>query len=80
MKMTNSNIFDDIAHKVMEKLPPEVRQVKTGLEKSLCEALRSALTKLDVVTREEFDTQVALLKRCQAQLKTLEEQLAKVEK
>ena len=38
--------------------------------------LQSALTRLDVVSREEFDAQTAVLKRTRERLEALERQLA----
>lgn len=37
--------------------------------------LRSALTRLDVVSREEFDAQTAVLKRTRQRLEALEQQI-----
>jgi ubiquinone biosynthesis accessory factor UbiK len=41
--------------------------------------LRSALSRLDLVSREEFDIQVALLARTREKLDALEERLASLE-
>ena len=38
--------------------------------------LQSALTRLDVVSREEFDAQTAVLKRTRERLEALEAQIA----
>ncbi|MGB2418878.1 MAG: accessory factor UbiK family protein [Luminiphilus sp.] len=38
--------------------------------------LQSALTRLDVVSREEFDAQAAVLKRTRERLEALEAQIA----
>ncbi|MDQ6916429.1 MAG: accessory factor UbiK family protein [Pseudomonadota bacterium] len=49
------------------------------VEKNIKVALRSALGKLDLVSREEFDLQVALLARTREKLDVLEERLASLE-
>lgn len=41
--------------------------------------LRESLSKLDLVTREEFAAQQAVLTRAQARLKTLEQRIAALE-
>lgn len=40
--------------------------------------LQNALSKLDLVTREEFDTQAAVLQRTRAKVEALEERLEKL--
>jgi ubiquinone biosynthesis accessory factor UbiK len=42
-------------------------------------ALQSALAKLNLVTREEFDAQTAVLQRTRQKLEALEQQLAQAE-
>lgn len=41
--------------------------------------LQNALSKLDLVTREEFDAQAAVLQRSRARLEALEERCAELE-
>lgn len=41
--------------------------------------LQSALTRLDVVSREEFDAQAAVLKRTRERLEALEEKIASLD-
>lgn len=48
---------------------------KQEAEKNLKALAQSALEKLDVVSREEFDAQTAVLKSAQAQVTELEEQI-----
>lgn len=76
--MLNSHKFDDFIDKVIEKLPQNIRNAKEGIDKALHEGIKTALLKLDMVTREEFDIQSKLLVRCQEQLKALEEQFNKL--
>lgn len=42
-------------------------------------ALRAALARLDLVTREEFEVQQGVLRRTRERLQALEEQLARLE-
>lgn len=78
--MIKPKIFDEISQKVMEKLPKGMHEAKAGMEKNIKSALQAVLGKLDLVTREEFDAQAAVLKRCQEQLKALEKHLEDLEK
>jgi BMFP domain-containing protein YqiC len=49
--------------------------IKDEVDKSLRALVQSGLSKLDVVTREEFDAQTEILKRTRAQIAALEAQL-----
>ncbi|HSC69036.1 MAG TPA: accessory factor UbiK family protein [Cellvibrio sp.] len=42
-------------------------------------ALQAALARMDLVTREEFEAQAAVLQRTRQKLETLEQQLARLE-
>ncbi|MER2604009.1 MAG: accessory factor UbiK family protein, partial [Candidatus Competibacter phosphatis] len=55
------------------------RQFQAEMEKNLHAALQAAFAKLDLVTREEFDVQQAVLARTRAKLETLEKQVAELE-
>ena len=48
------------------------------LDRKAKSLLQSALTRLDVVSREEFDAQTDVLKRTRERLEALEKQLAEV--
>lgn len=50
------------------------------LEGNLHALFQSALTKMDLVTREEFDIQAAVLARTQQQLQALEQKISALEK
>ena len=49
--------------------------IKGEVDKSLRALVQSGLSKLDVVSREEFDAQTEILKRTRAQIISLEAQL-----
>ncbi len=49
------------------------------LDTNLHALIQGALTKMELVSREEFDIQSALLARTQQQLKTLEEKISLLE-
>jgi len=66
-------LLNDVRRVLPSGLPPE-------LEKNLRAALRAGLNKLDLVTREEFDVQSAVLARTRARLEGLEQQVAVLEK
>jgi BMFP domain-containing protein YqiC len=71
--------IDEIARKLFESVPPAFRSMQQDLEANFRSVLRSSLSKLDVVTREEFDTQVKVLERTRAKLEALEKKVAELE-
>lgn len=78
--MIDPKLFDDLAHKLAGSLPPGLQELQQDLEKNFRATLQSALGKLDLVTREEFDAQSELLARSRIKLEALEKQLAELER
>lgn len=72
-------IFDDLARKLADAVPPGLRELKADLEKNFRTVLQSALGKLDLVTREEFDVQAGVLLRTREKLEELSQRLAELE-
>lgn len=71
--------IDAIARRLAESVPPAVRAVGQDLESNFRAVLRASLGKLDLVTREEFDTQTRVLQRTRERLAELEARLAALE-
>lgn len=71
--------IDEIARKLFESVPPAFRSMQQDLEANFRSVLRSSLAKLDVVTREEFDTQLKVLERTRSKLEELEKKVAELE-
>jgi len=65
-----------LVQQVLSAIPGGTQEVKNHLHS----ALLSGLQKLDVVTREEFEIQSALLLRSRVKLSVLEQQVAELEK
>ena len=74
--MNNDKIFDDITNKISDLFPGDLSQLQGDFESNIKAALQSGLTKMNLVTREEFDTQAALLVRTREKLDHLEQQLS----
>jgi ubiquinone biosynthesis accessory factor UbiK len=70
---------NEIAKRLLESLPAAVRGAQVDLENNFRVVLRSALGKLDLVTRSEFDVQTKVLERARARLAVLEARLAELE-
>ncbi len=71
--------IDDLARRLAQSVPQGLRSVKDDLEKNFQSVLRAGLGKLDLVTREEFEVQEAVLVRTRQKLDTLEERLTSIE-
>ena len=71
--------IDKLAKTLAETLPQGLRSVRDDLEKNFRSVLQSGLGKLDLVTREEFEMQEAVLARTREKLDALEARLAKME-
>lgn len=76
--MTDDSI-EKLARKLAESLPQGLRSVRDDLERNFLAVLRSGLGKLDLVTREEFDVQEAVLARTREKLQALETRLRTIE-
>ncbi|MGH8149468.1 MAG: accessory factor UbiK family protein [Steroidobacteraceae bacterium] len=71
---------DDIVRRLLETVPAGVKSVQQDLESDFRAVLHATLGKLDLVTREEFDTQTKVLERTRAKADALEARIAELEK
>lgn len=71
--------IEEMIEKVVSALPSDVQQIKTDFEQHLRQALHSAFSRMDLVTREEFDVQAALLARTRERLEQMIERLEELE-
>src|SRR5215470_7631472 len=71
--------IDELARRLFERVPPAVRSVQEDLEKNFRAILRERLSKLDLVSRDEFDAQARVLQRTRERLEALEARLAALE-
>lgn len=70
--------IDALAQKLAEAVPPGLKSVGDDLEKNFRAVLRAGLGKLDLVSREEFAVQEAVLARTREKLELLEDRLNKL--
>jgi BMFP domain-containing protein YqiC len=68
--------IEEIVRRLVESVPPGVRAVQQDLESNFRAVLRASLTKLDLVSRDEFDAQMRVLERTRARLEELERRVA----
>jgi BMFP domain-containing protein YqiC len=60
-------------------MPESLKTSKEEMQKTLKSGAEGVLQKLDLVSREEYDIQVALLNKCQEKINKLEAKIAEIE-
>lgn len=77
--MFNPQQLESVARKILDAIPAEMGQAPEALKSQIKSVLNRALQDMDMVTREEFDTQTAVLAKTRAKLEALEKRLAEWE-
>ncbi len=77
--MIDLNPIDDLARRLSNLVPPGLREGREELQQNFRSVLQSGLAKLDLVTREEFEVQRAVLLRTREKLEALERTVAALE-
>jgi len=67
--------IEELAKSLTNQLPDGLGNIKDDVEKNFKSILQQQFAKLDLVTREEFDTQNAVLLRTREKLEALEKQI-----
>ena len=73
--MIDNQTLNELADKLTSVIPDSVRTLKTDLDNNIKAILESSLRQMNLVSREEFDVQSALLERTLNKLQELEQQL-----
>ncbi len=73
--MIDPKKIEQIARQVHESMPKGLRDLGEDVEKKIRQALQSQLTRLALVSREEFDVQTQVLLRTREHLALLEQRL-----
>ncbi len=71
--------FEELFSQVGRFLPSGAAPLSADIKKNLGALLSAALTRMDLVSREEFDVQSALLVRTRTRLAALEKQVTALE-
>ena len=70
-----NDALDDLTKRISSLFPGDVQHLQADLESNVRSLLQSALNKMNLVTREEFDVQSAVLQRTREKLEALEKQV-----
>lgn len=71
--------LDNLAKRLSSLVPEPLQATQQDIESNLRSGLESGLRKMNLVTREEFDVQTAVLLRTREKLEQLEKRLAELE-
>jgi len=71
--------LDNLASALADTVPEGIRSVREDLQKNFKSVLQSGISRLDLVTREEFEVQEAVLARTREKLQALELRLRELE-
>jgi BMFP domain-containing protein YqiC len=77
--MIDLSHIDDLARRLSGLVPPSLREGREELQQNFKSVLQTGLGKLDLVTREEFDVQRAVLARTREKLEILQQAVAQLE-
>lgn len=70
---------NDIVNRLIASLPPGLKNLPKDIQKNFHHVLQDTFSKMDLVTREEFDAQTKVLHRTREKLERLEKKLKELE-
>lgn len=73
------NKIEEVLAEVSNALPKDMQNFKQEIENNLRATLNASFSKMELVTREEFDIQTMLLQRTRTQLDELQKKLTLLE-
>ena len=77
--MVDPKTIDDLARRLAGSLPEGLKSLRDELEQNFRPVLQSALGRLDLVTREEFDVQTEVLATARLKLDELSAKIAELQ-
>lgn len=77
--MIETKKLDDLASQLSKLMPAQLSAASEDLSQNLRAIVQGWFDRLDLVTREEFEVQKAVLARTRSKLEAIEEQLAELE-
>ncbi len=77
--MIDPRKIDEFAQRIQQALPPGIAAAGDDMRRNLKAAIETALSQMNLVGREEFDIQCAVLARTREKLEGLEERVKSLE-
>lgn len=78
--MNDQPLIDRLVAELSRHLPAGLEQVRDELERTARAVLQEGISRLDLISREEFDVQQQVLARTRARLEALEKEVAELER
>ena len=67
--------LEELSKRITSLIPGNVKHMQDDIESNIRSLLQTSLTKMNLVTRDEFDVQSAVLQRTREKLEQLEKQV-----
>ena len=77
--MIDLTTIDDLARRLSGLVPPGLRDGRDELQQNFKAVLQAGLSRLDLVTREEFEVQRAVLRQTREKVEALQRTVAELE-
>lgn len=71
--------IEQFIQRASKLIPEDLSEFKSEIENNLRATMNASLAKMELVTREEYDIQTALLQRTRAQLDSLQKKVTELE-
>ena len=78
--MPDLPIIDRLMADISRRLPADLGSLRSEVERNVRSVLAETVSRMDLITREEFDIQQQVLMRTREKLEALEKQVAELEK
>lgn len=78
--MIDPNVLDQLTKRLSDSIPDSIKLLQGDLEKNFKATIQAIFNDMNLVSRDEFDIQAALLARTVEKLKQLEERVNELEK
>ncbi len=77
--MLSKNNIEELVQQFRSLLPEDMRQTRDEIEKNFIAALNATFSRMNLVTREEYEVQRELLQRTRSLLDELEKRVKELE-
>lgn len=77
--MIDARVIDEIGDSLNRYLPESLKSVKGDIENNIRSALQASLERMELVSREDYDVQVAMVAKLQRRLADLEQRVERLE-
>ncbi len=77
--MADTPNIEDLVRKLTDAIPSGIKELETEAKKQFRTVLETGLSKMEMVTREEFDIQTKVLAKTREKVDILEQRLTDLE-